>query len=76
MTCTSGTQFRYSPSWDNKLVAILPGNKVAVFTQEDFKQQEKDLLGSNAARYTFKMRLLDQPVQSVADVAKALNKAG
>ncbi|MFN7118182.1 MAG: hypothetical protein ACK4TA_15385 [Saprospiraceae bacterium] len=68
-------KFRFLPSADNKLVAVLPGNKVALFTENDFKQQLNDLKKAAGKSYTFKMRIENQEVRSITDLNKYIKKA-
>ncbi len=68
-------KFSFSPSSDNKMVAVLPGNKIALFTQSDFKSQMNDLKKAAGRAYTFKMRIENQEVNSISDLNKWIKKA-
>jgi len=47
--------FRYSPSQENKLLAVLPNNKATVFTNDDFVAEQEDLAAARGKSYTFSM---------------------
>ena len=66
--------FSFSPSMDNRLLAILPGNRVAVFTQEDFNREMATLKASRQRKYTFKMRTLPYQVASVSDLSRIVRQ--
>ena len=52
--------FGYSPGSDNAIIALLPNDKVALFTQSDFKKASRDLAASQSKSYTFQMRVKDR----------------
>ncbi|MFN0216327.1 MAG: hypothetical protein ACKVT2_18870 [Saprospiraceae bacterium] len=62
------SKFSFSPSSDNKMLAVLPGNKIAVFTQKDFKRDLAELLNAKGQKHTFKMRVQDQAADSLNDL--------
>lgn len=65
--------FRFVPSEDNKLVAILPGDKVATFSQKDFQALDLTKFSmSDPVAYTFKMKVEDGSVKSAGDVDDVL----
>ena len=66
-------RFFFDPTADNFLFAVLPGNKVATFSDADFKENLADLKQANSDNpYEFDMDVQGEPVESVADVAAAL----
>ena len=60
--------FAFNPEADNKLVAILPGNRMAVFSQKDFKKNKNLLKSKRGKAHTFKMKVIEQPIESLADI--------
>lgn len=69
------SKFRFSPSADNCLVAILPGDKVAVFSQADFNAQMLQLKAASGNPYTFHMRVFENAVGSVPDLQQIIDSA-
>lgn len=62
------SKFSFIPDSDNLLVAILPGNKVAVFTPDDFETiNTNDLANQDFPSYTFKMRTIDKKIENPED---------
>lgn len=59
-------QFAFSPAMQNKILAILPGGKAAVFDEVDFANAR---IGE---RHTFKMRTLPTTIQSSEDLKSLL----
>lgn len=65
-------QFSYNPKVDNKIVAILPKDRVAVLNTKDFIDQVK---GSNGETVEFKMKVLEEDFGAVLqldDLIKSL----
>jgi hypothetical protein len=67
--------FRFSPSADNKLLAVLPNNKIALFTQSDFNAAQPELEQAKGSQYVFKMRFKDQAVGGLQDLQRLLDEA-
>lgn len=67
--------FRYSPSSDNKMLAVLPGNKMAVYTEKDFERDKNAILKAKGQQFRFKMRVQERPADSLTDVQSALKAA-
>ena len=63
--------FSFNPNDDNEMVAILPNNKMAVFSRNEFKKLDIELLQSQR-KYTFKMTIQDQIIQSMDDLSQAI----
>lgn len=63
----SWARFSFDPKADNKLVAILPGNRMATFSQKEFEAQLNEMRRS-AGSYEFQMNLVDRPIESVKDM--------
>jgi len=66
-------KFSFNPEDNNMLIAILPGNKVAYFTKEDFKNIDMTQLGEQSS-FTFNMTVLDKPVASIDDLESIINQ--
>lgn len=57
--------FAFSPSSDNKLIAVLPHDKIAVFSQKDFNALDlKQFKKGGRSNFTFKMKILDTAIKS------------
>lgn len=69
---SSWGQFVINPNMDNRMVAILPGNRIATFSQQDFDAQMADMKKNNKGSYTFKMKVKEQPVMAVTDIQQLL----
>lgn len=69
------SSFRFSPSSDNCIVAILPGDKVAVFNQADFNAQINELKAAKNKQYVFQMRILEKTVGTIPDLQEIINTA-
>lgn len=68
---TNWKLFSFVPADDNKMVAVLPGNKVAVFTQKQFdKVADEFEAGSANNSYVFNMKVLDAPIASTDQLIK------
>lgn len=67
--------FRFDPRLDNKLIAVLPGNQVALFTQSSFKQKEKELEAARGQKYTFEMEVREEPLQKLNDLEEVIKMA-
>ena len=68
-------QFRFDPTMDNKLIAVLTDEKVAMFTQSDFKNKADELRAAKGGGYTFDMDVRDGQIQSEEDLAEFLLQA-
>ena len=61
-------KFGFNPNNDNLIVAILPNNKVATFTQEDFEEQMAFLQSASNSKYDFEMNVQTQKVDNINDL--------
>lgn len=68
-------KFRFDPAMDNKLIAVLPDNQVALFQQSRFKQKEKEIVAARNKEYTFEMEIQKQPVQKLNDLKEVIKLA-
>ena len=64
-------QFAFSLSDRNKLVTFLPGNKMAVFTEQDFQNMLKHIANRESA-YTIILHVVDKKVTSAQDILASL----
>ena len=69
-------RFAFNPDLDNKIMAILPGNKIATFSQEDFEAQKEAMYEAQGGKYLFKMKVDEKPVKNLADVEQKMMVAG
>ncbi len=63
--------FKFDPKQENKLVAILPGNRMATFSAEDFAEEMENLNVAEGSSYTFKMNAPRPPVSSLDELEEA-----
>lgn len=64
---SSWENFIFSPSVKNKIIAVLPDNRIAVFDENDFAKNAID-----SEKYTFSMRTLDKKINSPEDLKAVL----
>jgi hypothetical protein len=57
--------FSIDPSVANKIIAILPGNKIATFSSEDLKKIDWANVKKNG-NYIFKMKSVDKKIESIS----------
>lgn len=65
------SSFTYPSEEENTLIAVLPGNRVAKFSKEDFDNLNKSN-PINGEDVTFKMKTLPKKINSIADISEAL----
>ncbi|MEO1050934.1 MAG: hypothetical protein AAFX87_09910 [Bacteroidota bacterium] len=65
-------QFSIDPTVSNKLLAVLPNNKIAVFDEADMAQLNWAQIEKDST-YRFEMKVLDKPISSVADLDELIN---
>ena len=65
------SSFTYPSEEENTLIAVLPGNRVAKFSKEDFNNLNKSN-PINGEDVTFKMKTLPKKINSIADISEAL----
>ena len=67
-------KFAFDPNEKNQLIAILPGNKLAFFDENDFEQLDINYLSKSAhPSYTFLLRSKPEKVNSLDDLNLVLN---
>lgn len=69
------SRFQFLPEQQNMLLAVLPGDKVAYFSVNDFKNAEAKLKASQGQEYTFRMKVKEQAIQSVEDLRQLIDIA-
>ncbi len=70
----SWKRFSFSAGADNKLIAILPANKVAYFSQKDFEAAKADIIASKGKEYTFDMTIEEEKMESAEDLQVLIDK--
>ena len=64
----SRERFSINPNAKNKLVAILPGNKIAVLDEAAFEAQKEDILAAKGGEYIFYLPMVETAVASVEEL--------
>ena len=64
--------FHFNPKQDNKVVAILPGNKAAVYDEKDFVNLRMQGDTNSELHHEFTLQTLDQPVKSLDELKGVL----
>ena len=67
---TTAKNFRFDPEMDNYLVTLLPNNRVALFSDEDFTAAIPEI--EKNKDYTFQLRVLDPQEYSLANIDEIL----
>ena len=67
-------KFSIVKDFPNQLLVILPDEKIAVFSQEDFNNIDIEKLKKDK-KYTFKLKVLDK-IESASQLASILNTDG
>ncbi len=66
-------QFAFYPTQENRILAILPGDEIAVFTADDFKKlNTKNLVGTRNTKFEFKLKPLKQKANCLDDLDKII----
>lgn len=68
-------KIRINTSADNKMLAVLPNDKVALFSQSSFEAEKENIESASGSDYLFEMSVEDQSVSSVEDLKALLEKA-
>jgi len=66
-------KFRFSPSAQNKVLAVLPDNEVALFDNDDFEEERDDMIAASGSDYTFNMGNDRETIDSMNDLDEILN---
>ncbi|MCH2045761.1 MAG: hypothetical protein MK212_16710, partial [Saprospiraceae bacterium] len=67
----SWDKFSFDPSMQNRLMAVLPENKVAFLDAQDFEKLDMEQLKRDK-KYKFKMKIQDQAIASIEDLEEML----
>lgn len=66
-------RFSFDPTDNNKLLAVLPGNRIAVFSQKDFDKIDPGPINRDEPlSYTFKMKTVPGEVNQMEDLQSIL----
>ena len=68
-------RIRINTSADNKMLAVLPNDKVALFSQSSFKTEKENIEAASGSEYIFEMSVEEQSISSVEDLKALLEKA-
>lgn len=68
-------KFRFDPKDDNKIIALLPNNKVAMFTESDFKAAEQEMVNAQDQEFVFNMTVTDETADSMEDLDGLIERA-
>jgi hypothetical protein len=66
-------KFSFDPNQSNTLIAVLPGNKIAYFTADDFAKIDLTMLNEQKT-YTFKLKVKEEAIASVKDLESIISK--
>jgi hypothetical protein len=69
---SSRRNFLFDPEMDNQLIAVLPNNKYATFSQKDFDLNLEEMKNSSGRVFTFKMKVATEIIESVEGLTKAM----
>ena len=72
---TGKKSFQYNANTDNKLIAVLPEDKIATFTQADFNREAPKLKKAKGGQYVFNMNLSEGSITSVKDLEEIVTRA-
>ncbi len=61
-------KFRFSPTADNKLLAVMPDNTAAVFTENDFEEQAEEMVGANGRDFVFSLDGEKEKIETLEDL--------
>ncbi len=69
----SWDKFRFDPNEENTIVTVLPGDRIGLFTKEDFEAQEREMIASRGEDYTFNMTIQEGVIKSEEDLRGLLD---
>lgn len=80
-TPSTYNRFSFDPTQDNMLIAVLPGNKVAIFTKEDFADMDIETMKGNKSKenrsaHTFRMKVQEEAIASMEDLKSMMDVLG
>jgi hypothetical protein len=68
------TSMYISPSASNKLVAIMPGNKVAVLDSKNFEKAINEIQNKNILQYSFVLNMVKTEITKPSDLDEVIAK--
>ena len=68
-------KFAFDPELENQIVAVLPGNRIALFTQQNFVEQKQPLKEARNKSYNFVMNE-NEAVNSLEDLERLIEESG
>ncbi len=68
-------KLRFDPNADNKILAVMPDNSAAVFTESDFEAQEEELMEANGNDFVFSLDKKENKIESLEDLDELLSEA-
>ena len=66
-------KFRFNPKADNKLLAVMPDNTAAIFTESDFEEQEEELIEAHKNDFVFSLDRKEDKIETLADLDALLS---
>lgn len=62
-------KFRFNPNYNNKLMAVLPGDKVASFSSKEFRAINTSSMSEDKPTpFTFRLKLEGKPIKKVEEI--------
>ena len=65
-------KFSFDPSEDNKMIAVLPTEEIAVFSQANFNAKKSALQAAKDQKFTFDMEMRSGTIASLDDLEKVI----
>ncbi len=65
--------FTFNPNDENKLIAVLPGNRIAYFRNEDFKTMLNSINASGNSNFTFVLKVADNEVVNAENLCAVIS---
>ena len=69
---SGSNNFSFDKNSPNKLLAVLPGQKVALFSEDDFRQLDYQVI-RNTGRHTFQMKVQPDSIQNLSQLTSLLS---
>lgn len=64
-------KFRFNPNYNNKLMAVLPGDRIASFSSKEFNAIN-NMSEDQATPFTFKLKLEGNPIKKVEEIDEVI----
>lgn len=66
-------KFRFNPNYNNKLMAVLPGDRIASFSSKEFNAINiNNMSEDQATPFTFKLKLEGKPIKKVEEIDEVI----